>query len=626
MTDLLHNLETRVAAAPSPRIKVQAMNDLIWELRHRDPRRALSLAEEACTIASDANDTTRYCDSLCSMALIHNRLAQYAQAMRIALEAMVCAEDDSLQQSNALSVMGIAHMRLGNYSEGLECLLRSLKIAETLDDPFLIGHARNGIGGIYYNMGEYEKALDQFEQIIQLTNETRPGDTTLAMLISNIATCHIKLGNYDRALDYENQSLALSREWKLIRAEAFVLHRIGEIHTLTGEYDLAAENLTKALVMADSVGARDVMVNIQINYGNLYEAQGDYPAMLERYQTALKLAEAIDARPLLTACHEKLAAAYKQLGDYKNALDHYERFTAYREEIHDLQLDTRVKSLQTLHDLETAQQQAAIYQLEAAAHEQRAVQVEEQLQKAQLRLKLEKEHELGEMKNRLMMTIAHQFRTPLTIIQNAAYMLDNHLDRLTEEKRLRYTADMRSQVQRLRQMLNDMSLVLKHTYGQMNMDMTPVNLTALLEAIVHRLTWQHQSADRITLKAPANPPQVIVDGDLIRRIVNELLTNALKFTTGPVVLKLDIDDNGITVVVTDEGPGIPLEEQSQMMEPFFRSAQVENVPGTGLGLTVVQDCVTLQNGDLTIHSDPEAGTTVTVHLPVFHTAYPELQD
>lgn len=599
---------------------MRALNDLVWELRHRDPQRGLTLAEEACAIATEAQDTPGYCDSLCGKAQIMTRMARFDESMALALEALALAEDDSPQQANAFNIMGVSHMRLGNYADGMEVLLKGLKIAEALENPHLISQARNGIGCIYFYTEDYKQAHEFFIRDLTYTEVTRPGDSTLALLLSNIATCDIKLGHYDAALQYEQRALSHSQTQGMTRAEAFIHQRIAEIYILQGDFDQATDWLSTALEKAEEVSARDLSTKIHLSSGEIALKREQFTHALAHFDTALKIATEVAAPPLLIDCHEKMAAAFKQMGMFEQALHHYEQYTTYRDTLHDVQLDSRVKSLQTLHELESARKEAEIYQLKAETLElemqKRAADEAERLRHRQLHAALEKEHELSDMRTRLMTTISHEFRTPLTIIQNAAYMLERNLDKLSAEKRQHYTTNMRDQVQRLHQMLNDLSLVLQHTYGQIQIDIRPINLPVLLKDCVHQLRWDNEAATRVQLELPSSMPAVPLDSDLVTRIVTELLTNALRYTAGQVFLSLAYSGDTVTIRVQDSGPGISAPELPRIMEPFYRCKTSENIPGAGLGLTVVQDCVKLHNGTLRLNSTPEKGTTVTVQLPV----------
>ncbi|MFM6407587.1 MAG: sensor histidine kinase [Microcystis sp.] len=110
---------------------------------------------------------------------------------------------------------------------------------------------------------------------------------------------------------------------------------------------------------------------------------------------------------------------------------------------------------------------------------------------------------------------------------------------------------------------------------------------------------------------------VYVDEKLLRSILENLLTNAIKYspTGGQVHCSITFLADAIQLQIRDRGLGISSEDQKQLFEPFYRGKNVRHIAGTGLGLVVVQKCVELHGGTIEIASVAGNGTTVTILLP-----------
>lgn len=108
-----------------------------------------------------------------------------------------------------------------------------------------------------------------------------------------------------------------------------------------------------------------------------------------------------------------------------------------------------------------------------------------------------------------------------------------------------------------------------------------------------------------------------LDKQLLRHIVTNLLTNAIKYSPkgSTVSLSLLREDDKIIFRVEDHGIGIPKAEQKRLFSPFFRATNVSTTSGTGMGLSIVKKCVDLHGGEIVIESDVGVGTLVTVTLP-----------
>jgi signal transduction histidine kinase len=110
----------------------------------------------------------------------------------------------------------------------------------------------------------------------------------------------------------------------------------------------------------------------------------------------------------------------------------------------------------------------------------------------------------------------------------------------------------------------------------------------------------------------------LIDEKLLRHIVTNLLTNAVKYSPQgkEVNFNLKCDRNQATFSIQDRGIGIFIEDQQQLFESFHRGKNVSNIPGTGLGLAIVKKSVDLHRGTITVESQLEVGTTFTVTLPL----------
>ena len=110
-----------------------------------------------------------------------------------------------------------------------------------------------------------------------------------------------------------------------------------------------------------------------------------------------------------------------------------------------------------------------------------------------------------------------------------------------------------------------------------------------------------------------------LDERLVTIILSNLLNNAVKYSSAgePVHLSTRRDGVDVTIELRDEGIGIPSEDQAELFKTFRRGRNVGDVPGTGLGLTIVKRCVDIHRGNISFISSEDAGTTFTVRLPGF---------
>ena len=123
---------------------------------------------------------------------------------------------------------------------------------------------------------------------------------------------------------------------------------------------------------------------------------------------------------------------------------------------------------------------------------------------------------------------------------------------------------------------------------------------------------------QLALELPPADQQFLLDDILIRNIVGNLLSNALKYSPqrGEVRFTVREFDNQLLFIVSDQGIGIPLADQPHMFESFHRASNVGAIAGTGLGLSIVKDAVSCHKGSIEVHSEVGRGSRFTVTLPI----------
>lgn len=252
----------------------------------------------------------------------------------------------------------------------------------------------------------------------------------------------------------------------------------------------------------------------------------------------------------------------------------------------------------------------------------RRKQAEEELRTTNLQLTtaLEKEKELGELKGRFVSTASHEFRTPLTTILSSTEILRYYDAKLSQRKKEEIFERIESAVKRMTMLLNEVLLVAKAQAGKLEFKPEWLNLTKVCEAVLEE--FQLSLSDKHTLQF-VNPTEEELfgwaDEQLLRQVLDNLLSNALKYSPDGGLVKLTLSgwpQGEVKFEVRDQGIGIPLEDQAHLFEDFHRARNVATIAGTGLGLAIVKQAVELHHGTVAVASEVGLGTTFTVILPL----------
>ena len=229
---------------------------------------------------------------------------------------------------------------------------------------------------------------------------------------------------------------------------------------------------------------------------------------------------------------------------------------------------------------------------------------------AGLRAALASERELVRMKDHLLHSVSHEFRTPLSVILSSTDLLENYAERLSPERRATALAQIRDSTVRMNDMVGQVLLLSRIEASRFPVDPRPLDVAAFAREIAREIETATHTRCPICVTAPATLDATL-DPALLRAVLGNLLSNAVKFSPAAQPVEVTVERGRFTI--HDHGPGIASEDMSRIREPFFRAATAAEIPGTGLGLTIADKCAALLGGTLAIASDT-TGTTATLTL------------
>ncbi len=227
------------------------------------------------------------------------------------------------------------------------------------------------------------------------------------------------------------------------------------------------------------------------------------------------------------------------------------------------------------------------------------------------------EKELGLLKTNFVSMVSHEFRTPLGIIMSSAQILTDYGDELGADERSEQLTSIHRNVRRMASLMDEVLLLGRVEAGRMEFKPGPVDLDGLCRRLADEVLSATDARCPIVLSPPAASAEACLDERLLNHVFTNLLSNAVKYSPAgaPVQFRCATDGDEIVFIVHDEGMGIPEADQPSLFQAFRRGRNVENIPGTGLGLTIVKRCLDLHGGHIRIDSAVGRGTTVTVRVP-----------
>src|SRR5947209_6308221 len=246
------------------------------------------------------------------------------------------------------------------------------------------------------------------------------------------------------------------------------------------------------------------------------------------------------------------------------------------------------------------------------------------LREVKLRIDLEKANErlreLDRLKSEFFANVSHELRTPLTLILAPASSLSREPNGRLESGQRTLVETIHRNATRLLQLINDLLLLAKLESGEPRIDRVPVDVESSLRRIADEAQAYAESLDlRLELEVRAGGP-FTWNGDErhLDRIVLNLISNACKFSRpgGAVKVAVGSDREGIWITVADQGIGIAPHDLDRIFDRFVQveSSSTRRFQGTGIGLSIVKQLVTLHGGRIVVESEPGKGSTFIVHL------------
>jgi signal transduction histidine kinase len=229
----------------------------------------------------------------------------------------------------------------------------------------------------------------------------------------------------------------------------------------------------------------------------------------------------------------------------------------------------------------------------------------------------------------LLAHISHGFRTPLNAIIGFAEIMEREMfGKIGIPRYIEYVHDIRASAQHLLRLIEDVVDLSKAEAGQLDLDDSEIDVAAAVRSVcLMQREKAAQGGVQLVQEVPENFPRLVGDRRRVRQILQNLVANAVRFTSrgGRVTVTARLDGaGGIVFEIADTGSGIDASEIPRVFDPFAGLGRLQDVGGggTGLGLPICKGLMELHGGSIALASQPGKGTTVTASFPPSRTVKP----
>ena len=229
--------------------------------------------------------------------------------------------------------------------------------------------------------------------------------------------------------------------------------------------------------------------------------------------------------------------------------------------------------------------------------------------------------EMNQLKSEFLANVSHELRNPLNSIVGFSDLLTASPEDAAglSERQQRFVKNISTASQRLLELINELLDLAKLESGKMEVKLTRVSPMEVIESLRLMRADLLKPGTKLEVEVDGKVPVMVTDEDKLRRILDNLLTNAIKFTDegGRVTLRARPDGSDVLFSVEDTGVGIAPENHEIIFEKFRQvdGSSTRRHAGAGLGLSIVKELTTLLGGSITLTSELGKGSTFTVRLP-----------
>lgn len=561
-------------------------------------RRGLELAEEVC-------DTLEVIQALNNIGTVYRRMGLLDEAASWHYKALTWCEEWSDSTSTvalknrvvSLNGIGNVHLSMGNDDIAMESFREALKGESRLGSATgqAINHAN--IGALFEKKGRIDSARHHYTLSLKF-NEESGNVLGMGLCANHFGRLAENEGDYAGAFREYEKAYGLLKDgtdaWHLLQAST----SLSRVSLKIGRYDYAEHYLDEAMDMAESIGSLAHLADIYNQKYTLEKLRGNYRQALQWL--------------------EKAADTSGSLAEERSETEIYELRSAYEKEKN----RTELRHLRQMHQQEVHRNRMLLVSVLVILF-LAAVGIAVLVYALWLRSRNHKMlKELDQTRNNYFTVMAHEFRTPLTVIMAAARSLGaNASDEVAVKED---SKDILVQSEELMTLVNQILEVAKMTSG---IAPAPVWRRGDVAAYVASICGRYgRYALEKEVRIVCESAEIEMDfvPDMILRIVRNLLSNAIKYSKRGTVVTVrmqSVKDRGMECFrmdICDNGIGMSRQQVENVFKPFYTADSGVSDMSTGVGMSVVKLAVETMDGSIHVHSVQGEGSEFTILIPVRH--------
>ncbi|MFP4556709.1 MAG: tetratricopeptide repeat protein [Bacteroidales bacterium] len=559
----------------------------------------------------------------------YTHLARYNSAIEFYDKAINLAKRNDFSDNigRLFRYLGNAYYYKGEFDKSLEAHLLSQEYAKEHNDEHGIASAYNNIGLIYMKMADYDLALENYLKsemfFSKLENNLNHG-----MALINIGNIYYFKNDLPNALDYYKQALNISEEANLPSQIALASQNLSIVYQDLKNIEEALRYGVKAYNLYRENNDVYGLTNITRNVGYLYFDVDSLAKAEKLFLESIRYARQTNSLQSISDSYKALSDFYSNKGDYKRAYEYLAAQNLVVDSLYEMETDRKLAELEATHELDRQKKEHKLlqkffilmsilallivfvllfnYRVKVNANrdlKEKNVKIEEQ------NMELE---EINATKNKFFSIIAHDLKNPLAAFIGFMDTLQEKIQDMTAQEQKENLKQVTMLAENMLDFLENLLKWGRSQVGVLEFKPENVNLNALVEQAIRIVSWNAITKNISIHNRVDDSLMVMCDKNMLLTVMRNLISNAVKFSYqgDEISITSDNKEDGVSLLVKDNGIGIPEEELDQLFKIDTRVKRPGTAKemGTGLGLILCKEFVEYHGGNMIFHSQEGKGS------------------
>ena len=608
------------------------------------------------------------------IAYLNLKLNRYQKVILHSLKVIEIYDiiDNEKEKISYLNYIGNSYFQMGKYEKALNYYFQELELrrkynVNPLNDDFL-----DQLAKVYTAMGQFDKALEYHQRALSIFENQKNLDRVTKNSI--VAQYYLKIGlvyymkkNYNKSLDYYKQALDLignAKDDASLKGKSIIYNNMALNYKSLGSVEKALDIIKQSEEIINKIGLDNYEFYTLTSFSEIYSKLNKFEEaekyLLKAIEIARKEENSNDEKNSIYLLYE----LYKKFNRFESALNTYQNYKNMSDSLINLEMTDKLVEFQTVYEMEKRNQEnealktANRLQREKAELERqsfiltslfsllvivvlmilfyfrkratnvlvvsnitiegqnaRLLELNENLRKSESTLR-----HSNTTKDKFISIIAHDLKNPMHSIGFSADLMINYYDNLNDDKKKDHLKGIYKTSNHAYDLLENLLHWARAQSKSMSYEPFDINVSSVIKDVVD-LSFASADNKGISIINNVNTPyQVYADRNMIETVIRNLLANSIKFSNekGTIELSFYIVNEYAIIEVSDNGIGIP----EKSLEKLFKIEEQISTPGTmkesgtGLGLLLCKEFVTINRGDIWVESIFGQGSTFKFTVPM----------